>query len=305
MNPLRTALYFVLIAALLEAQPPSVRALLSKPRLGVVRLTRNDGTVLDGRLVRVTNQFVTFQSKATCENVELPSIAAIKAIKTKEPFKMADAGGGIAWWLLSPVWLFAWLLSLSPDNHDPALGIWEPVFAPLDGSVTRIQIGSRIRRKRMLIRKGRYQIQGQKLLLKFEPFQEGTSSEQTLPFRFECTRLALDGQWLTVASAQLRPASAPIVARWHDARWYDTISKTEAELLAWEFRPDGTFQRETFTQSDQEDGVFLRQGDGIHVQFRGNSRPDHEEDWKIRAKSGHLWITRDGGTTEYKHVTDF
>jgi|HubBroStandDraft_3_1064219.scaffolds.fasta_scaffold71170_1 hypothetical protein len=52
------------LAALLLAQPvtstlkPSVRALLRKPRLGVARLAKDDGTVLNGEVVSVTNEFV-------------------------------------------------------------------------------------------------------------------------------------------------------------------------------------------------------------------------------------------------------
>jgi hypothetical protein len=299
MNALRDALCLILIPALLAAQPetsplsPSVKELLRKPQLGEASLTRNDGTVLNGRVVRVTDRFVTLKSGPTCENVEVSSVAEIKAVQTKQPFKMADLGGGIAFLLLAPVWLVAWLLSLSPGAQDPLLGEWQSVLPSPDGSFARILIGNGIRRKHVFIRNGRYQIQDQQLLLKFEPLRGGIASEQALPFRFVCPGMVLDELLLTPVGAPLRPARAPIVGRWFST------------TFAWEFRPDGSFQRETLSQNDAENGAFLRQGDGIHVQFRVNSRPGHEEDWKIRTKARHLWITRNGETTEYRRMAGF
>ncbi|HEY6393675.1 MAG TPA: hypothetical protein VIX89_20500, partial [Bryobacteraceae bacterium] len=59
----------------------AARQLLSKPRLGSAQLTWSDGRKEDGRIVRVTDQFVTYvtnRKPSSCENVELSKVAAVQ-----------------------------------------------------------------------------------------------------------------------------------------------------------------------------------------------------------------------------------
>ena len=75
----------MLIPALLLGQnsqlSDAARVLLSKPQVGSAQLTWLGGRKQDGRIVRVTDQFVTFvtnQKPSTSENVDLSKIAAVQ-----------------------------------------------------------------------------------------------------------------------------------------------------------------------------------------------------------------------------------
>jgi hypothetical protein len=299
---LRLAALLCLASSLL-AQPemsaltPSVRALLRKPRLGRARLTKNDGTVLDGEVVRVTNEFLAFRSGGSCQDIELAGIRDVKEHGTKKK----EVAKTIAYIIWSPVLLPFLLEDLDTWNerHGPMFGVWESIHPLPDGRTSMLWIQQVILRRIVSIERGRYQVQGNQILLKFDPSAGRASADETVPIRFQCADIVIENRVLSPGPRAFRQANAPIAGRWNS-------SLTTNDSLTWDFRPDGTFQRETFTESQYEDGLIQRREEGkIHVQFRINQAPDHEEDWETRTHSDHLWITHDGHTEEYKRVADF
>jgi hypothetical protein len=250
----------------------------------------------------VTNEFVAFRGGGHCENFELAGIREInkQAVKTKESI-LKTIGESILWSPMLPALIPAALEALDnwSESHGSMFGMWESIHPLPDGRVTTIWIQQVVLRRRVSIQKGRYQVQGKQVVLKLEPSAGRASTEETVPIRFQCGDIVLENRVLSPRPRVLRQANGPIIGRWNN-------SSTANDSLTWDFRPDGTFQRETFTESQYEDGIIQRrEGGKIHVQFRINYAPDHQEDWEVRTHSDHLWITRDGQTEEYKRVADF
>lgn len=230
--------------------------------------------------------------------------------------------GWTLWWALTPLWLLA-ALDQRPDHldaNDSLSGEWESIDPSSGGYVTRVQFGTGILRRVVSIQRGRYEIAGQKILLETEAAPGDAPIQETVPFRFECAGLVLEDspepRMLWPTPAMFKRAESPMVGRWNNTLTKlqpqgnrtgssQLVVKTTFDSLTWEFRPDGTFLRETFTDRGSEGGIFQKQGSSIHIQFRYNSEPDHDEDWQIRTKARRLWITSGGKTLEYKHVQGF
>src|ERR1700680_3523294 len=63
----------------------AAQKLVNRPRLGSAQLTWTDGRAEQGRIVRVTDQFIAFWTNTrpvTCENVELSKVAAVQWLHT-------------------------------------------------------------------------------------------------------------------------------------------------------------------------------------------------------------------------------
>jgi hypothetical protein len=293
MGYVRVALCVALIPLLVASAQdrsqfaPAVRKLLRKPRQGLAKVTRLDGTTTQDIVLRVTNQFVAVGDGKSCENIPLSSIADFgwQPVATTTKKEILESI------LLWPLYLLILIGAEDPPHYDgPTPGIWESVHPSPDGSFKRISISDFVSRTDVSIRKGRYRIEDQNLVL-------GTA--ETLPIHFKCASLLLDAVALTLDPKDLRRAGSPIVGRWH----------SEAGQQTWEFRPDGTFQKEVFSQV--ESGLVQKTETGFNLQFRETGKPFYEaktlyqEDWKVRTAHDHLFITRNGETVEYRPVPYF
>ena len=184
------------------------------------------------------------------------------------------------------------------------LGNWESARPLPDGCLRRISISRGLVAQNLLsIRRGRYRLKARELQLSFEDPPTTTPIEEDIPIRFECASLILEESDGARSFASHPPlenrVDAPIVGRWGSA------IDPSVEPTSWEFRPDGTFQKETFRLSDLENGGSQPRGNGLHVEFRSEGHTVHVEDWLTRMQAGHLWITVRGETAEYKRVGYF
>lgn len=303
----RAAFCLALIPTLIAAPQdrsqlaPDVRKLLRKPRQGLAKVTRLDGSTTEGMVRRVTDQFAVVEHGTSCQNIPLASIAQIAWQPTMKP--PVERVGSILLW---PLYLL--VLCGAEDSYDdgPMSGIWESVHGLPNGSFRRIWIhGGGVYRRDVFNRKGRYRIDGESLILSFEDLKVGppaeSSIEETVQIRFQCANLILHDsripRVLTPDPAILRRADSPVVGRWNN------YSPTEQQ--AWEFREDGTLQKEA--SSPAETGFLQKTETGLHIQFKtaNGPGPGYQEDWKIRTASDHLWITRNGETAGYKNVPNF
>jgi hypothetical protein len=289
MKPAKILVNAVLIPALLVASgggaSDSVQKLLRKPRYGVARINFADGTQAAGTVSRVTDQFVTLREGNTCRNVELAQIASIKWLPNQGD-SLGDTLGWITFGVIaSPILVPVYIAYLLEDRDDsPLSGNWESIPASPDGTISRIEgnyAGGLVRRS-VAVEKGTYQVVGQDLHLAYE----GSGLVETIPYRFDCESLYLGAQKLSVPYST-QSARAPIVGRWlpHGERGG-----------SFELTESGTFEKR-IAQS-QVNGQIKKIKGGVHVKWLGpDAKPD--EEWGIRTKGHHLFITAGGATTEY------
>ena len=104
--------------------------------------------------------------------------------------------------------------------------------------------------------------------------------------QFDCDSLVLGDQKLSARMAAA-PAQPPIVGRWQPRGRQDA---------SWEFTASGTFEKR-ITESHMNGQIEKIKG-GVRVKWLGpDAKPD--EEWGIRTKGHHLFITAGGATTEY------
>jgi hypothetical protein len=287
-----------LIAAPAGQLPESVSKLLHKPRLGPASLTLSDGTRSDGAIVRVTDQFVTFEptpfAPGACVNIELSRIAKINWREKPTPVHDAilDALMVIT---LAPAILDGGLAKTDPK--DPMLGSWESPEGPISGRIrtNRVEFtrnGSApentgyVEQMDILVQEGKYRVDGGTLHLS----QVGNAPEAVVDIRFECDVLVASNSTrvrrLRSTGIPLHGASAPIVGGWNES--------SEGERTTWQFRPDGGF---TITSIDRRrHGQFAITNNRMKVAFGAAG----SEEWDVRRKSGRLFISIGGNVTEYQ-----
>ena len=103
----RLASVFLLPAMLIgqnAALSHDARKLLDKPRLGNVQLTWADGRIANGRILRITDEFIAFETStrpAICEDLALSEVATVRWLRT--PGAVGPAQVGLFWVLLAPL----------------------------------------------------------------------------------------------------------------------------------------------------------------------------------------------------------
>jgi hypothetical protein len=303
MGSVRTILSVALIPALLTAQAnlsqlaPSVRVALRKPPKDRILLTRKDGTIAEGLIVRATTEFLTFDGAGGCKNVELGDVSKISPVPS-EPSTAGQIIGTVFLHAFLPmIALAAWDSQPEPKPENPIAGTWESVYPRPDGRVYRVDIrGESARQTLVSVRKGRYQFREPDLTVSFEDAAGAGLVEEHRSARFDCNLLLLDGQRLGLANQPKRKnrAEPPILGRWESR-----------QATRWLFRADGTFQTEAFGQNDLESGTIQRQKKGFHVELNRFGVRARTEEWQTRMKSGHLFINRNGDPMEYRKIDYF
>jgi hypothetical protein len=302
MKLLCALLALVLIPSLIAGPdnqlPESVSKLLHKPQLGPASLALSDGTRSEGATLRVTDEFVTFRrTPQVCENVEL---SRITGITRPSEDGVRDVTHTILWWIvLSPLWL----LYSGPENThpplDPILGSWESVKAQTTGRTDIDRIAFRpaipdatpqdsgyVTRMNVVIQKGTYRVDGGALHLT----QLGRGLDDVIPLRHKCDTLVAATSnrvfRLKLTGDQPRRASPPIVGVW--------IESLQGAWTTWQFKSDGAYQINSTELS--KGGAFAKTKKGIKITFPGAP----SEQWDVRRKSGHLFISIGGNVTEYQ-----
>ena len=291
MTYTRVLVCAVLIPALLvgsgEGGSDSVQKLLRKPRYALARISFTDGTHAQGVASRVTSQFVTLREASSCRNVELAQIASVKWLPNQgDP--LGDTLTLIAMVVIaSPVLIplaIVELLGHKDENNSPVRGHWESTPTSPDGMISRIEgdYGGGFVRRSVSVKKGRYELIGQDLHFTYDT----SSTVETVPIQFDCDSLMLGGQKLS-ARLSSGPARPPIVGR-----WFPDVDPNSS----WEFTESGRFEKRT--AESQINGQIEKIKGGVRVKWLGPDAP-RDEEWGIRTKGRHLFITAGGSTTEY------
>ncbi|MGH9718804.1 MAG: hypothetical protein ACRD8O_01210 [Bryobacteraceae bacterium] len=301
---LARALACVTLIARLAAAPPeqlpeSVKALFNNPRLGRARLTATDGSVVEGHIARVTNQFVAVSyGHVDCGTFEWSAIADIQWLPYPQPrvTVLSEVARNIK--------IMGWLVYLLPviiqgnikdgfyrlvTISDARYGRW--VSTSANGSSSRIEL-SRPRgvwREDIDIVTGRYRVEAGKLHLQYD----SSAAEKIIPIRFDCAYLIFGNSnsllplW---SHGRHRPASAPIVGRWRE---YGTLEKM------WEFAEDGAFKT---TVTRLSSGNLKKTKGGFEITWTYPSDPAAVPSWELHVSKDRLYGDVAGKPVEYRRA---
>jgi hypothetical protein len=280
-------IFLILIPAMLVGQngqlSDAARKLLDKPRLGSAQLTLSDGSLEDGLIVRVTDQFLALQTNhnpLTCENVALSSVASVHWLPTPG---RDGVGGEVAFWAIySPFFAggaTAGIFRGTSSQLKPLRGNWES-----DGGKSTLEFdGSFVTGRTMAVRYGLYSVAQNQLNMKFD----GTP-EAMIPFQFHCRELLLDSPPIRfLLSPRTIPVSAPIVGEWGSPH----------SILY--FKPDGDFEER---KEEDRYGTFEQTATGVKIHWEDDLGPGGPE-WIAQIEHRKIVVRLRSVVTEYRYVS--
>jgi hypothetical protein len=268
----------------------AARKLLRKPRVGNAQVTRSDGRQDDGRIVRVTDQFVTFETSIkppSCENIELSKIVAVRWLGTTNNRPSSEYGAIV---LLGAVLApqFAGYAIADPFRRispplQPLRGTWEAVAQSRGGSTSAMDFkGSTVEGHFTIVREGHYSVERDQLhmMLDGEP-------ETVIPFRFSCRELILDGPTGALGLRKVPShVSAPIVGEWGNKT--STLN----------FRLDGSFEERN---EEVRKGTFEQTAAGLKIHWT-DGRGLGGQEWGAQIEHRHIVVRLGSVVTEYRYV---
>ncbi len=285
----------IVIPALLLGQDQlseAAQELLSKQQFGFAQLTLSDGRNEDGRIVRVTDQFVTFVTNRKppgCENVELSKVAAVFWHPASKRISSSELGSAVYLGaVLSPFFVIHEAADpfrrMFPPLRPPR-GEWESIRPSPGGEKSSLYFdGETVKHREVTVKQGRYHVEENRLHMMFDG-----EPERVTQFRFNCAELILDSppaKFYSVSAAPHR-ASPPIVAEWH------TSSGSVLDL-----RPDGILEER---KEEHRNGTFEMTTKGVKIHWTDSQGPGGE-DWSAQIKHRHVLVRIGSVTTEYRYV---
>ncbi len=286
---------FILLPAMLFGQDPQLsdgaQKLVNKPRLGSVRLTWTDGRSQMGRIVRVTDQFIAFETSirpAVCEDVELSKTAAVQWLRTSG--KGAGASDAAVTVLLGAVLVPSYIGNafanpfkrISPPLK-PLSGSWELTGSP-GGAIERSLdfAGNTVQYRTITSKRGRWSVERDLLHLRFDGEPESVTS-----FHFDCGELILENptskfrDWSTHKRATL-----PIVGDWRGSNYNLDLA------------PDGVVTAKKF---ELLKGTFQNTATSLTIHWTDARTPAGAE-WIAQIKNRNILVNVRGVPMRYHYV---
>jgi hypothetical protein len=277
-------LYFLMVPLLVGGQTnqaqlsEAAKKLLHKPRTGDARLTWPDGRKKDGQIIRVTDQFVTFEAKnrSSCEDVELSAIAEVRWLGARGQDVGPYVEAALLWAFLAPFYLGYAIADpfrrISPPLR-PLSGTWESIG---DGGKSTLEFkGLTVQWRTTVISHGRYFVVQDRL-----HFVPAGAPETVIPFRIQCRQLRLGSEVFGFWFAP-RHVAPPIVGQW---------GGSEATV---NFKPDGTFEER---KGEIRKGTFERTPTGLKIRW-----PEGEA-WNAEIEHRHIVVRLGSQITKYRYV---
>jgi hypothetical protein len=200
--------------------------------MGDARLTLTDGRMRIGRVVRVTNQFVVFETDSrsqACEDIDLSRIAAVQWLRTPRD---ATAVVGAVYFGIFGVFLVPFYIGhaiADPFKRifpplKPLRGTWEHRGPSFGEPTSTLEFsGKTVAYSSSRLRRGRWSVQSGLLGLSLDG-----EPESLIPFHFKCEELVPGDPPTNVRDrGDRKRATLPIVGEWHGLSYYLDI------------RPDG------------------------------------------------------------------
>jgi hypothetical protein len=273
----------------------AAQKLVNKPRLGSAQLTWADGRTEQGRIVRVTDQFIAFWRNtrpATCENVELSKVAAVQWLRTTGErgagSHAAERAAEVAYVgaILAPFYVGNAVANpfkrISPPLNPP-YGSWES-SGPSPGGLksSLVFMGYDVLYRTTAGKRGRWSVDQNQLRLMFD----GEPASVT-PFHFDCGELILDDPTRKFReSSNRKRATSPIVGDWHGSSHHLDL------------KPDGSVTEE---KSEVRKGSFENSGTSVKMHWHDSTGPGGAE-WIAQIKHRHIVVNVGGVLMEYHYV---
>jgi hypothetical protein len=232
-----------MLVAQTGALSDAARDLVRKPKPGYAQLTLVDGRKEEGRILRVTDDFVSFRGRGRCEDIELAKIAKIRRLRTpgQPPADVEDyIGEAIMLGMLVPFASVSWAMEKlkSPPSWESGGGVGGRL--KFNGLVVKGDV--------TLVKHGLYSVATDGLHLAFD-----NAPEKVIPYVRACEALVLDNP---VGRLDLteppKHVSAPIVGRWGN-RFYSLNLK-----------PDSRFEER---KEEVRSGTFERTASGLRIRW--------------------------------------
>jgi hypothetical protein len=271
----------------------AVIKLLRKPRLGSAQLSWRAGRTQKGRILRVTDQFIAFETSQrprACENVELSEIAAVQSLHTPgEP----GAGSHVADVLLFSAFLAPFYVAdaianpfkrISPPIK-PLRGSWEGGGSRGIPESSLEFTGGTVRYRTTTSKRGRWRVEHGKLHLTLDGEPEWIGS-----FHFECGELVLDNPLEVFREWGNRShATAPVVGDWHGNDFWLNL------------KADGSLAEQKFWVRE---GTFENTSTSVRMQWNDSTGPGGAE-WIAQIKHRRIVVSVSGVTRKYHYVPPF
>jgi|SRR5579862_5052704 len=265
----------------------AARKLANKPRLGLSELRWRNGQTKEGRIVRVTREFVAFETVHTrphgCEIVALPDIADVQW--RREPNRASEATNLPAVLLVGAMLGPAYVANAVSDPFkrispplEPLRGHWERNGKPTDALENGLLFkGNTVHYRRTTTKRGRWSVNGDVLQLEFDGGRELRGH-----FQFQCRDMILENapDKLTDIGFQKR-AMPPIVGNWR------------AKEYGLEIKPDGGVIEE---KSEIRNGTFENTATELKIHWADSTETVGE----IRRR--HIFLTIGGVRMEFHYV---
>jgi hypothetical protein len=278
-------LHILLISGLVAGQTnqaqlsEAARKLLRRPRTGDARLTWPDGRKKKGQIIRVTDQFVTFEAKnrSSCEDVELSKIANVHWLGTPRQDAAGRVEAAIVIGAFAAPFYLGYAIAdpfrrISPPLR-PLSGTWESIG---DGGKSTLEFkGLTVQWRTTVISHGRYSVVQDRLHL-----VPVGAPETVIPFRIQCWQLRLGSELFGFWNAP-RHVAPPIVGQWGDAE--TTVN----------FKPDGTFEER---KGDVRKGTFVRTAGGLDIHWSDG------QDWTAQIEHRQIVVRLGSQVTKYRYV---
>ena len=243
---------FILLPAVVLAQNPhlseAARKLVNKPRLGLAQLTLSDGRTQEGRIRRVTDEFVALETNPRpnklCENIARSRVAELRWLPTPGTNPTAkDAGAAV---LIGAFLGIAYAENavsnpfrrIAPPLNPPR-GSWELRGSSRDSFTSSLEFKRNTVEYRTTTRKrGGWSVERNLLRLKIDG-----EPDRLTPFRFDCGELILDNPASRLTDiGNHKHAVAPLVGEWHGSNYGLTLEANgNAIEQGWSVRK-GTFE---------------------------------------------------------------
>ena len=271
-----------------------VKKLLRKPRLGSAELTLGDGRTESGRIVRVTDEFIslaTYPRPIDCEDVPLSAVTDVRWLPAprvpRQPGAVSDAVqmaffGAFVWvpvLVVDPI--TALFQRISPPLK-PLSGSWS-----LDGSShsdlqsTLEFQGHAVTARSSSRDRGRWSVEQGRLRL-----NTAGKPERVTSFHVGCgTWLVLEPSSEYLQCTHCNRVTAPAVGNWRSGDHWLNLKK------------DGTFVEQRF---DTREGTFTNTSTTLEIRWNDSSGPGGGP-WIGRIEHKHLVVQVAGVTRRYHY----
>jgi hypothetical protein len=269
---------------------PSVKKLLRKPRLGSAELTWKDGRTEQGSILRVTGEFIAFETgrrPLACEDVGPSEIATVRWLPAS---RTQGAPGGFSYTvdlvffgLLMGPWFVedgvaTLFQGISPPLKPPR-GTWKTGKSPRGSPQSSLEFNGQDVTEQTILN-GRWSVDRSQLHL-----VPAGAPEWTTSFQVRCgTELVLDHPFEQLQCVDCR-YETPVVGDWRGKKHWLNL------------KPDGAFVEERLRVRR---GAFTNVANSVKIHWTDSAGPGGGE-WIGRIKHKHIVVRVDGVTREYHY----